>query len=44
MPSLKKQKEPMASAWMIFEKQMSLGNSGMKSAAFADFLLLKEQL
>jgi hypothetical protein len=34
--------EPIASAWMIFNKQMSPSNPVTNIAAFADFLLLKE--
>jgi hypothetical protein len=44
MPAIKKQTGPTASAWMIFNKQMSLNNSVTNIAAFADFLLLKEQI
>jgi hypothetical protein len=42
MPAIKKQAEPMASAWMTLNKQMTLSNSVTNIAAFADFLLLKE--
>jgi len=44
MSAIKKQTESIASAWMTFNKQMSLSNSVTNSAAFADFLLLKEQI
>jgi hypothetical protein len=44
MSAIKKQTEPIASAWMIFSKHRSLGNSITHSKAFADFLLRKEQI
>jgi hypothetical protein len=44
MSEIEKQTEPIASARMSFDKQRSLGNSLTNSAAFADFLLLKEQI
>ncbi len=44
MSAIKKKTEPIASAWMIFNKQMSLSNSATNIAAIADFLLLKELL
>jgi hypothetical protein len=44
MSAIKKQTGPIASAWMIFNKQMSLNNSVTNIAAFADFLLPKEQI
>jgi len=44
MSEIEKQTEPIASAWMIFDRQRGLSNSAMNSAALADFLLLKEQI
>jgi len=44
MSEFEKQIEPIASAWMSFDKQRGLCNSVTNSAAFADFLLLKEQI
>ncbi len=44
MSEIEKQTEPIASAWMSFDKQRGLNNSVTNSAAFADFLLLKEQI
>jgi hypothetical protein len=42
--AIEKEIGPIASAWKIFDKQRGLSNSVMNSAAFADFLLLKEQI
>jgi hypothetical protein len=44
MSAIQKQTESIASAWMIFNKQSGLSNAVTNSAAFADFLLLKEQI
>ncbi len=44
MSAIEKETEPSASAWKIFDRQRGLSNSVMNSAAFADFLLLKEQI
>jgi len=44
MSAIKKQIQPIASARMIFNKQRTLSNSVTNTAAFADFLLLKEQI
>ncbi len=44
MPEIEKRTEPIASARMSFDKQKGLSNSITNSAAFADFLLLKEQI
>jgi hypothetical protein len=44
MSEIEKQTEPIASARMSFDKQRGLSNSVTNSAAFADFLLLKEQI
>jgi len=43
MPEIEKRTEPIASVWS-FAKQKGLSNSITNSAAFADFLLLKEQI
>jgi peptide subunit release factor RF-3 len=43
MSEIEKQTEPITSAWMNFDKQRGLSNSVTNCAAFADFLLLKEQ-
>jgi hypothetical protein len=42
MSAIEKQTTPIASAWMSIDKQTGLSNSVTNSAAFADFLLLKE--
>jgi hypothetical protein len=44
MSAIEKETEPIASAWKIFDRQRGPRNSVMNSAAFADFLLLKEQI
>jgi hypothetical protein len=44
MSEIEKQIERIAAAWMNFHKQRGLNNSVTNSAAFADFLLLKEQI
>jgi hypothetical protein len=44
MSEIEKQSEPIASAWMRFDKQAGLSNSFTSSAAFADFLMLKEHI
>jgi hypothetical protein len=44
MSAIKKQTESIASAWMIFNKRSGLSNSVTNNAAFANFLLLKEQI
>jgi len=44
MPAIKKQTDTVTSVWMIFNRHMSRSNSVTNSAAFADFLLQKEQI
>jgi hypothetical protein len=44
MSAIEKETEPITSAWKIFDKQRVLSNSVMNSAAFANFLLLKEHI
>jgi hypothetical protein len=44
MSAIKNQTGPIASAWMLFYKQGSPGNSAKNIAAFTDFLLLKEKI
>jgi hypothetical protein len=44
MSAMEKETRPIASAWNIFDRQRGLSNSVMNSAAFADFLSLKEQI
>ncbi len=44
LSAIEKQTAPIASAWMSFDKQKCLTNSVRNNAAFADFLLLKEQI
>jgi len=44
MSAIKKQTEPIASEWTIFNKHRSLSNSARNRAAFADFMLPKEQI
>jgi hypothetical protein len=44
MSAIEKQTAPIASARASFDKQTGLSNSVTNSAAFADFLLLKEQI
>jgi len=44
MSEIEKQTALIASVWMSFEKQKGLSNSVTNSAAFADLLLLKEQI
>jgi len=44
MSAMEKRTAPIASARMSFDKQKGLSNSATKSAAFADFFLLKEQI
>jgi hypothetical protein len=44
MSENEKETVPIASAWKFFDRQRGLSNSVMNSAAFADFLLLKEQI
>ncbi len=44
MSAIEKETEPSAAALKIFDWQRGLSNSVMNSAAFADFLLPKEQI
>ena len=44
MFAIEKETEPISSGWSIFDRQRGLSNSVMNSAAFANFLLLKEHL
>jgi hypothetical protein len=44
MSAIQKQTEPIDFERMIFNKQMSPSNSATNSAAFANFLLQKEQI
>ena len=44
MSAIEKQTAPIGSAWTSFDKQTGLRNSVTNSAAFADFLLLKEPI
>jgi peptide subunit release factor RF-3 len=44
MSEIEKQTELITSAWMSFDKQRGLSTAVTISAAFADFLLLKEQM
>ncbi len=44
MSAIEKKIKPIAFARQIFDRQRGLSNSVMNSAAFADFLLLKEQI
>ena len=44
MSEIEKETQPIASASKIFDRQWGLSISVMNSAAFADFLLLKEQI
>ena len=44
MPAMRKQTEPIDLSRLIVNKQIRPGNPLMKIAAFADFLLRKEQI
>jgi hypothetical protein len=44
MPAIKKQTEPIVSAWIFHNRQMNLSSSATNYAAIADFLLPKEKI
>jgi hypothetical protein len=44
MSSIEIETEPITRVWEIFDNQRGLSNSVMNSAAFANFLLLKEHI
>jgi hypothetical protein len=44
MSAIEKETEPITSAWKIFDSQKGPKQLSHDSAAFADFLLLKEQI